>query len=157
MTTTPARFLATLVALFLFASSAYGQVEPDPTRQAAWEQFKSRQGADWEVNWNAKTGIPASIVSGRTKPYSGPPDKAAETFLKEHYRLFEMDPDLSDLRLDTVRQVRNVHHVRFQQTYQGLPVYDAEYLVHILTDGRIIMTNGIYYPNIEVPDHASGP
>ena len=151
MTTTPARFLATLVALFLFASSAYGQVEPDPTRQVAWEQFKSQQGSDWEVNWNAKTGTPASIASGKTKPYSGPPDKAAETFLKEHYRLFEMNPDLSGLKLDTVRQVRNVHHVRFQQTYQSLPVYDAEYLVHILTDGRIIMANGTYYPEIEVP------
>ena len=149
MATTPARFLATSVALFLVVSSAYGQVEPDSIRRAAWEQFESQQGSDWEINWNEKTGTPASIVSGRTKPYSGPPDKAAEAFLKENYGLFGMQPDLSSLKLDTVRQVRNVRHVRFQQTYQGLPVYDAEYLVHLLTDGRVVMANGNYYPDIE--------
>lgn len=67
-----------------------------------------------------------------------------------------MRKDLTDLELLEVDiSSRGVRHVRFQQTYKGIPVYEADYQVHIRPDGRIDMANGNYYPDIEAPTSPS--
>lgn len=62
-----------------------------------------------------------------------------------------MQPELRGLELADERQLRKVHHVRFQQTHEDIPVYEAQYLVHLREDGRIVMANGTYYPKIDAP------
>ena len=62
-----------------------------------------------------------------------------------------MRGDLADLELIEVDvSLRGNRHVRFQQTYKSVPVYEADYQVHIRPGGRIDMANGHYYPGIEV-------
>jgi Zn-dependent metalloprotease len=150
MTQPSRKFLSILFALCFTALPGYSQVEPDTARQAAWQQFQSQHGPDWQVRWHSKTGTPRTVTAGTTKPYPGPPEQAARMFFAEHHRLFGMESGLPGLKLKSVRPLREVTHVRFQQTYQDLPVYDTEYLVHFRQDGRVIMTNGTYYPSIDV-------
>lgn len=123
----------------------------DSIRKAVFETFKDKNGPEWRITWNEKTNIPLTVFSGTTKPYSGHPEQEAKRFLKENSQLFGMKSDLSDLKLLRIDTQRNIRHVRFQQTFRGVPVYDTHYLVHFRPDGRIDMANGHYYPNIEAP------
>jgi len=124
--------------------------QPDSIRQAAWQQFKTRQGQAWRVTWNQKTGIPLTVFSGTSKePYPGAPEQAARAFLKEHAGLFGMRADLAGLELDRIHNLHDVTHVRFQQTYKGIPVWEGDYVVHLRSGGRVDMANGNYYPFIE--------
>jgi Zn-dependent metalloprotease len=114
-----------LFAILAYTSAAFGQVEPDTVRRNAWQQFQDQRGPEWTVRWNPETGTPASVTSGLTKPYSSPPVQAAKTFLQEHRQLFGMEPELSNLQLRSADKLREVTHVRFQQTYRDIPVYEA--------------------------------
>lgn len=123
----------------------------DSIRKAAFQQFKSRHGPEWRVTWNAKTGLPLTVFSGTTEPVPGASEQAARSFLTQHRTLFGMRGDLADLQLIEVGiSSRGIRHVRFQQTFQGIPVYEGDYQVHIRPDGRIDMANGHYYPDIDV-------
>ncbi len=62
-----------------------------------------------------------------------------------------MRADLSDLKLDRVDTHNEITHVRFRQTWNGIPVWEGDYLVHLRPDGRVEMANGNYYPAIKAP------
>lgn len=122
----------------------------DSIRQAAWQQFKSQNGPEWQITWNERTGVPLTVFSGTSKKsYQGSPEQAARSFLKEYAGLFGMRADLSDLKLDRTNTRKGITHVRFQQTYKNIPVWEGDYLVHLNSDGRIEMVNGNYYPSIQ--------
>lgn len=124
----------------------------DSLRQTAWHHFKNENGPEWLVTWNERTGIPRTIFSGTSKKvYKGTPEEAARSFLKEHTMLFGMKADLTDLKLNRVHTHDGITHVRFQQTHEGISVWEGDYLVHLGPDGKVKMTNGNYYPSIEVP------
>lgn len=120
------------------------------SRDVVAGKFRENNGAKWRVSWAKKNITPISISGGKTQAFNGSPEKAARTFLKSNRSLFNMSKDLSDLELKKViTSSRGVRHVRFQQTYEGIPVYNGTYQVHLKSDGRIDMANGHYYHNIK--------
>ncbi|QXD15826.1 hypothetical protein GQ464_002435 [Rhodocaloribacter litoris] len=145
------RLLLFFTLTFLALAPASAQPQPDTAQRAALDAFTARHGASWHIRWNEHTGTPASIFWGKTLPFTGTPLEAARTFLQENHKLFKMRSDLSDLTHIRTQAHRGIHHVKFQQTYQGLPVEGAEYLVHIHEDGGVDMANGTYYPTIQAP------
>lgn len=125
--------------------------QADSLRKVIWQQFREQNGTDWKVTWSEKTGLPLTVFSGTTEPVAGTPEQAAQTFLAQNRSLFGMRGDLADLKLIEVDlSPRGNRHVRFQQTYKGVSVYEATWQVHLRPDGRIDMANGHYYPDIEV-------
>jgi len=125
-------------------------VQADSARKAAWQRFRSQNGDKWRVRWNKHTGLPASIFMGLTKKkYAGNAQQAAHTFLAEHRELFGVG-DINQLKYVKTQTYRGVRHVTFQQTVKGVPVYEAEYKVHLRGNGQVDMANGTFYPNIEV-------
>lgn len=128
----------------------------DSIRKDAWQQFKKNHGQEWRVSWDKEKGLPTSIFLGTTKAIPGGPEKVAKTFLGQHRTLFGMQEDLNDLNLIEVDiSSRGMRHVRFQQTYKGIPIHKATYQVHIRPDGRIDMANGNYYKDVEVSTSSS--
>ena len=73
----------------------------------------------------------------------------AHTFLAEHRELFGVG-NLKQLKYVKTQTYRGVRHVTFQQTVKGVPVYEAEYKVHLRGNGQVDMANGTFYPNIDV-------
>ena len=172
------RFFLFALATFFISASVHAQDQSpeqarpdeavaDTARQRAWEHFQQKHGARWHVRWSDRAQIgqtptrantrkaPTSVFGALTRPYAGPPEQAARDFLSEHYTLFQMPKTLSDLEVMNEIRLRGVTHVRFQQTYQGLPVYEGAYLVHVRDDGRIDMANGNYYTDIDAPTTSS--
>lgn len=129
--------------------------EADSIRKASWQQFKDQNGTEWQVRWNKRTGLPASIFSGLTKKsYVGNAEQAARSFLADHGTLFGFK-NLSGLQHVKTQTHRGIRHVTFNQTVDGIPVYEAEYKVHLRPDGRVDMANGRYYPDINLPTSPS--
>lgn len=129
--------------------------EADSIRKAIWQQFKDQNGSKWQIRWNERTGLPVSIFSGLTeKTYPGNAEQAARSFLGDHGALFGFE-NLSRLQHVKTQTHRGIRHVTFNQTVKGVPVYEAEYKVHLRSDGKVDMVNGIYYPNVEVSTNPS--
>ncbi len=143
-------FLAA-AALFLSLETSLCQVRPDHAQLSAWKDFENTNPGNWRIRWDGRTGTPASIYFGKTKPYSGDPEQAARTFLEENSALTKMKSDLSNLKLSRIIAHHNISDVTFQETYSGIPVEGAEYQVHVLSDGCVDMTNGKYYPSVTAP------
>src|SRR5690554_6297572 len=133
-----------------FGLTAQAQERPDTAKQAQWEQFKAKEGENWNIRWKGKTGVPRVISNGLTKTYSGSAESIARQFLSEYRHLFSLKNELVDLKHAKTQTNRGVRHVAFKQYYKGLPVEGGEYKVHIREDGRVDMANGHYFPDIQI-------
>ena len=131
--------------------SAGAQELPDDAQLAAWKAFNQARGKQWTVHWHPKTGTPEYLYGSVTQPFTAPPEVAARTFLASHAPMFKMPANLSTLEVAKIQQHRGKTHVRFRQTINKIPIEGAEYLVNMLSDGRIYMVNGTYYPDVQVP------
>jgi len=122
----------------------------DSLRKAAWQEFQNQNGPKWRIRWNKKTGLPVSIWLGKTKKaYTGTPEKAARDFLADYQTLFGFT-NLSQMKYIRTQTFRGISHITFNQTFNDIPVYNAEFKVHIRQDGHVDMANGNYFPNIQV-------
>ena len=84
-----------------------------------------------KVTWNPLSGLPAIIQGDLSQRLSGSPSEIARSYLAENSEIFGLKQDLSNLvEIDQI-EWGGFQHVRFQQTYDGIPVYGAELLVAI--------------------------
>jgi vibriolysin len=96
-----------------------------------------------------QNGMP-SFVSGQLGSLgAGARDVASKNFLKAQTSLLRLngsdDFSLLSSRTDELGQT----HVRFQQTFRGLPVMGAEYIVHSDKRGAVTAMNGRFAPSDE--------
>jgi Zn-dependent metalloprotease len=143
--------LLLITTLFFGVSTVLAQEKPTLSRTVDWEQFKTQEGANWDIRWNEQTGLPRVLRGQTTTKYAGEPLEAAKAFLSDHKELFAFKETLSDLQHVKTKTHRGVRHVTFQQNYEGLSVEGAQYKVHIREDGTVDMANGYYYNNINIP------
>ncbi|MBW8036640.1 MAG: hypothetical protein FVQ79_13710, partial [Planctomycetes bacterium] len=142
--------------LAAFASFALAQVLPDSAQQEAWQHFNQQHGGQVFIRWHVETGTPATIYGFKSKPYAtlSGPEEVARQFLKDNRAIFKMDVNLSDLVLLRAFEDNGVYHIDFTETYQGIPVYGAEYSVAVGADKTIHMAGGRYYADITAPSDA---
>ena len=78
----------------------------------------------------------------------------ARAFLHQHGRKFAaggtLDPDADLVALRAERDGLGMTHVRFTQTYRGLPVFGAEASVHLAADGRVSSAGARVVPAVQV-------
>lgn len=135
--------------ILLFPYRLLCQVGPDSTQVAAWSEFNESYGNNWIIRWNEQTGTPGFIYGYQTVPYSGTAEEIARGFLLDNHTIFKMEGSLQDLNVKRIRENHGITHVTFTQHYMELPVYSAEYYVHIDSTGCIRMINGTYFPIIQ--------
>ncbi len=142
----------TCLLLLLSSQVVSAQRVPDAGQRDAWVAFDEVQGNDWQVRWNPHTGTPSHLLGITSTSKGARPEVAARQFMYDLRAAFGLPDDLSTLRLMNVQQEQESgrNHVRFQQTVNGIPVEGAEYLVHLLPDGRVFMANGTYHPDVSV-------
>lgn len=136
--------LASALAIGLVASLA---VMVGPASPASAAPDDPVRGADR----GAGTRAPA-FVDGLNEPAtSGDRVVAAQDHLRRHRDDYHVD--VRSLRLAEKVTDGSATTVRFDQTYRGVPVFGAQYLVHF--DGpRVIGTSGRYFTDLDVPVRA---
>ncbi|HXF06102.1 MAG TPA: M4 family metallopeptidase [Blastocatellia bacterium] len=71
----------------------------------------------------------------------------AETFLVDFRDLFQLDDPARELRLIDYRQDSvGFVHLKFQQVYQGIPVWGSQLIVHLRGEDEIYAVTGRYEP-----------
>lgn len=121
---------------------------PAAASRRAFKDFNARAGGRWKLRFSERTGLPASLIGGAEAPRSGPPDRAARSFLNAHRDMLGVDAD----GLDLERQVKGqgLRHLLYRQRYRGLPVEFSAVKVHMAQDGTILGVDSTYEPSLSL-------
>jgi Zn-dependent metalloprotease len=78
---------------------------------------------------------------------AGDAEAVARAFLAAYAALFRIADPAAELALQRVdRESSGAAHVRFAQRWKGLPLPEAELIVHLDAGGRVVLVNGSYVP-----------
>lgn len=127
-----------------------GQPPPPPATQSALTLLEQAAGGTLSVEWADGPGGMPRFISGLIPTEKSAPEEAARSFFSRYGALYSMaDPEreleLARLESDEV----GMHHVRFHQMVNGIPVFGGQLIVH-LRDGFITAVNGTYFPGLQV-------
>ncbi|MFQ3664072.1 MAG: M4 family metallopeptidase, partial [Chloroflexaceae bacterium] len=140
-----------------------------PTPQQAFAALQARTTAPLEASFDPLTGVARFVQPARADdrlPYvptaaeAGKPEAIARGFLDQNRALFGLRSAAEELRLLRYEPdaQRGFTHLRFDQLYQGLPVFGRQLVVHLDPDQRIVAVNGQFHPQITItPDPAVTP
>lgn len=109
----------------IFASESFSQEKP-PEVLNAISELQERIEEKIKVNWNKDNQRVESLDGKLSPPIPGSPSQAALQFLKENADIFQLPHDLHDLRFESTQDISEGNKIiHFQQTFGGLPVFDA--------------------------------
>ncbi|MEI7849871.1 MAG: M4 family metallopeptidase, partial [Chloroflexota bacterium] len=112
-------------------------------------------GLDAQPATNIYTGKMNFVGIGASQPLmqaeqnliSASPDKAARGYLSECGSFFGVSDQAKDLSVLSQKKIPDGRSVvRFQQTYQGVPVFGGQLLVQLTSNNAVILVNGDILP-----------
>lgn len=132
-----------------FIALAQGNAPIKKDSLSALDNLDKKTGGKVRVRWNERTGVSRSIRGIMTEAKTGAGQDISNQFLTEHGKLFGVQKP-ADLQYVDTKARRGASHVKYRQTFQGLPVVGAEVTVHLDRQNRVNMVNGDYHPDIAV-------
>ena len=115
-------------------------------RKIAWSTFTAEAGNDWQVYWDAETGVPGRIF-GAGIPAPGvmasdaPAERFARAFLSRHIDLLAPGSQPSDFVLVSNRVDSGMRTVGFQQYHAGLRVLDGQVSFRFKSDRLFVIAS----------------
>ena len=121
-----------------------------PEQSHALSALETRCPGEVSVVLRPLAGTPRQIkgeVLQSAQAGSDPPLTTARTFLRTNCDLLRLDDPHAELTL-TRRHTDELGrtHLRFQQQYQGVPVWPADVIVHLNPEGHVDVMNGAFVP-----------
>ena len=96
-------------------------------------------------------GTPRALFNLSVATSQHSPESAARSFLASQKQLLRLTTVQADLVTDDVMNVPGGSHVRFHQTFNGLPVYCSDVVVSVNTRNEITMVINNAHAEIEAP------
>src|SRR3954453_10821037 len=133
---------------------------PVPERVAAAQaDLRERLGAEGVVSADPQTGTPSVVArtDGFLPPVTGDgPATTVLDYVRAHPEVFRLDAgDLDALTLaDRYNSPDGVTHLRWEQSYRGIPAIDSELAADVAPGGRIVDITGAPRPDLAVPSIA---
>ena len=122
-----------------------------PLRSASgFDVFNAGYGNQWKASFSEKTGKVKVLYGALSKSYENGPETIARGFLGDSSAIFGLKQDLSDLRTLRVDKTPERDHVRFQQTYNNVPIAGVFVLVHSNPQGQVTMVQNSYIQGFQV-------
>jgi Zn-dependent metalloprotease len=126
------------------------------TRAATSEQLsalaglKTATGApNMTARWNSFGGSPDVMYDFATAPASGSPEDAARAFVNSNASLFGVT-DANNFRVFSQKEALGGHLIRFQQTFNGIPVQDGGVGIVMNGNKQVIMASGPFFSDVNV-------
>jgi hypothetical protein len=117
---------------------------------AALETLKTSAAApNMTVRWNSFGGSPDVLYDFASAAFPGTPEEAGRAFLSQNAALFGIS-DINNLRVFSQKDALGGHLIRFQQTFNGIPVKDGGIGLVMSADNRIVMASGPFFRNVAV-------
>ncbi len=148
-------------ALTLHLDPQLVRLNAEPTPEQALAALQARSAAPIDAVFHPRTGV-ASFVTTRHPaerlPYTptaaevGLPEALARGFLDQNRVLFGLRSASTELQLRRIQPDAQLgfSHLRFDQFYQGLPVFGHQLIVHLDPQQRIVAVNGQFQPAINL-------
>ena len=102
-----------------------------------------------KIRWNDFGGSPDVIADFASQPFAGTPEEAGRAFLSQNAVAFGI-PDMNDLRVFSQRNALGGNLIRFQQTFNGIPVTDGGVGLVMNGNNQVIMASGPFFRNVTV-------
>ena len=117
---------------------------------AALDALKTATNSpDMQMRWNSFGGSPDVIYDFASQAFTGTPEEAGRSFINQNAALFGVS-DVSNLRVFSQRQALGGHMIRFQQTFNGVPVKDGGIGIVMNKNKQVIMASGPFFRNVSV-------
>jgi hypothetical protein len=127
------------------------QKEAAPLRLGSgFDAFNVPYENQWRASFSEKTGKVKVLYGALSKRYENGPESVARGFLGDAHMIFGLKQDLSDLRTQRVDKTPERDHVRFQQTYNNIPIVGVFVLVHSNPQGQVTMVQNDYIHGFQV-------
>ena len=135
---------------FNIARALSGTRVATASQRDALAALKTATGATaLTARWNAFGGSPEVMYDFASAPYAGTPEQAARAFIAQHATLFGVASD-GDLHLASATAAMGGQLVRFQQTFNGVPVNNGGIGVVLNADNQVIMVSGPFFRDVAV-------
>jgi len=117
---------------------------------AALNSLKSATDApNMTVRWNDFGGSPDVVYDFASEAFQGTPEEAGRTFLSQNAELFGIS-DINNLRVFSQKNALGGHLIRFQQTFNGIPVKDGGIGLVMNANNQIVMASGPFFRDVAV-------
>lgn len=117
---------------------------------AALDSLKAAASApNMKVRWNDFGGSPDVIYDFASQPFNGTAEEAGRAFLSQNAALFGIS-DVNNLRVFNQRAALGGYLIRFQQTFNGIPVKDGGIGLVMNANKQVIMASGPFFRNVAV-------
>ena len=117
---------------------------------AAAQQLQTSSGAsNMQVRWSTFGGSPDAIYDFASEAFPGTPEEAGRAFISQNATLFGIN-DPGDLRVFSQREALGGHLVRFQQTFNGIPVKNGGIGIVMNGNKQVIMASGPFFRDVNV-------
>ena len=115
---------------------------------AALNTLKTQTNApNMTVRWNSFGGSPDVVYDFASAPVQGTPEEAGRAFLSQNAALFGIS-DLNNLRVWSQKDALGGHLIRFQQTFNGIPVKDGGVGLVMNANNQVVMASGPYFRDV---------
>lgn len=117
---------------------------------AALNALKTQANApEMTVRWNSFGGSPDVVYDFASAPFDGTPEEAGRAFLSQNAALFGIS-DVNNLRVFSQREALGGYLIRFQQTFNGIPVKDGGVGLVMNANKQVIMASGPHFRDVSV-------
>jgi len=101
------------------------------------------------VRWNDFGGSPDVMYDFASQPFNGTAEEAARAFLSQNPGLFGIS-DTNTIKLFHAKEALGGHLVRFNQTFNGIPVQNGGIGVVMNANKQVIMVSGPFFRDVSV-------
>jgi hypothetical protein len=142
------------IPLPAYDMQSLGGLDRDMGTQVVESDLASRYGGSWRVqSWNSWTGTPHFVYGSAPSLRSGIGSDAdlANLGLRvvaDNHAILRADPD--QLRLTATPAAAGKRAVHFQQTYQGLDVWQAKVRLIFSDEGKLMLMGSDYHGDIRL-------
>ncbi|HEV8590865.1 MAG TPA: M36 family metallopeptidase [Pyrinomonadaceae bacterium] len=117
---------------------------------AALDALKTASNApNMTTRWNDFGGSPDVMYDFASQRYSGTPEEAARAFVNQNSGLFGVT-EMNNFRTFSSRDALGGHLIRFQQTFNGIPVSNGGIGVVMNANNQVVMASGPFFRDIAV-------
>lgn len=109
----------------------------------------STNAPNMTVRWNTFGGSPDAIYDFASAPFEGTPEEAGRAFLSQNAALFGIN-DVNNLRVWSQKSALGGTLIRFQQTFNGIPVKDGGVGLVMNANNQVIMASGPHFRDVSV-------
>jgi hypothetical protein len=103
----------------------------------------------WKAIFDEPNGRIKTLYGARSEKFAQGGEAAARSFLSQAHTVFGLQQNLGELKTVRVDTTPERDHIRFQQTYNGVPVVGAHLIVHTSKENQVTMVQNGFVPDLQ--------